>query len=338
MILYTQTPDYYSDYIEHGWLKDQAAKVHKYIERWRGKNGKWYYRYATQVGNKAKKIGKNLKYKAKSKALDLKTKYNRIKLIRDQGYTLKSAIKGHPEYVTRNYGKEDTWRSDRGTVDTLHNGDYRESEKRRHAQWNVITDQAKNYNRANQKVKEAKEEAKAAKQRAKNNIHNEETKGKVRTQTIKANYRKNARNLTEKGYSNSKGDRKTYRGTASALYENKSTNKNINNRELQSRNRKSLSNQGYADSKKSQKYKKKLDLGLRGYSSSSNMPDRIVNSPHSILDYRVNKQLSGGGSRTSDVWQDISSRYDSAKAQRRAATEKEKKRTRSRTRSRNHNL
>lgn len=47
-------------YLEHGWLKDQAAKAHKYIERWRGKNGKWYYRYkskalesATKFANKA---------------------------------------------------------------------------------------------------------------------------------------------------------------------------------------------------------------------------------------------------------------------------------------------
>ena len=31
-------------FIEHGWLKDQAAKVHKYIKRWRNKAGKWVYR------------------------------------------------------------------------------------------------------------------------------------------------------------------------------------------------------------------------------------------------------------------------------------------------------
>ena len=43
MQTYQSTPDYYRDYIQHGWLKDQAAKVHKYISRWRGKNGKWYY-------------------------------------------------------------------------------------------------------------------------------------------------------------------------------------------------------------------------------------------------------------------------------------------------------
>lgn len=42
---YQSTPDFYRDYIEHGWLKDQAAKAHKYIERHRGKNGKWVYVY-----------------------------------------------------------------------------------------------------------------------------------------------------------------------------------------------------------------------------------------------------------------------------------------------------
>lgn len=35
--------------VEHGWLKDQAAKVHKYLDRWRGKNGKWYYRYKSKA-------------------------------------------------------------------------------------------------------------------------------------------------------------------------------------------------------------------------------------------------------------------------------------------------
>lgn len=49
MQTYQSTPDFYRDYIEHGWLKDQAAKVHKYISRWRGKNGKWYYRYKQEI-------------------------------------------------------------------------------------------------------------------------------------------------------------------------------------------------------------------------------------------------------------------------------------------------
>lgn len=42
----------------HGWLKDAAAKAHKYIDRWRGKNGKWYYSYkskAQELGAKVKR-------------------------------------------------------------------------------------------------------------------------------------------------------------------------------------------------------------------------------------------------------------------------------------------
>lgn len=45
MQTYQSTPDFYREYIEHGWLKDQAAKVHKYIKRWRNKAGKWVYEY-----------------------------------------------------------------------------------------------------------------------------------------------------------------------------------------------------------------------------------------------------------------------------------------------------
>ena len=53
----------YDDMLEHGWLKDQAAKVHKYIDRWKGKNGKWVYRY----------------YRAKSKAQGALARGKRIK-------------------------------------------------------------------------------------------------------------------------------------------------------------------------------------------------------------------------------------------------------------------
>ena len=55
MITYTPTPDYYQDYIEHGWLKDQAAKIHKYIKRWRGKNGKWNYAYSERSADSARR-------------------------------------------------------------------------------------------------------------------------------------------------------------------------------------------------------------------------------------------------------------------------------------------
>lgn len=57
---YQSTPDFYRDYIEHGWLKDQAAKAHKYIERHRGKNGKWVYVY-----RKAKNLYERGKQKVK---------------------------------------------------------------------------------------------------------------------------------------------------------------------------------------------------------------------------------------------------------------------------------
>ena len=48
-------------YLEHGWLKDQAAKVHKYIARWRGKNGKWYYKYKSKAQELGAKIDRNIK-------------------------------------------------------------------------------------------------------------------------------------------------------------------------------------------------------------------------------------------------------------------------------------
>lgn len=69
-MIYQQTPDFYNEYIshsavwegrsmyrngedelEHGWVKDAAAKAHKYIDRWRGKNGKWYYKYKQTLTN-----------------------------------------------------------------------------------------------------------------------------------------------------------------------------------------------------------------------------------------------------------------------------------------------
>lgn len=52
MQTYQSTPDFYREYIEHGWLKDQAAKVHKYIKRWKNKAGKWVYQYTNPNANK----------------------------------------------------------------------------------------------------------------------------------------------------------------------------------------------------------------------------------------------------------------------------------------------
>lgn len=51
MQTYQSTPDYYRDYIQHGWLKDQAAKMHKYIKRWKNEAGKWVYQYKKPKSN-----------------------------------------------------------------------------------------------------------------------------------------------------------------------------------------------------------------------------------------------------------------------------------------------
>lgn len=83
MQIYQSTPDYYRDYIEHGWLKDQAAKVHKYIERHRGKNGKWVYVY-----RKAKNL-----YERGKRQVGLKTgKYSNY----NEDY-----INTYPDYLQR---------------------------------------------------------------------------------------------------------------------------------------------------------------------------------------------------------------------------------------------
>lgn len=79
-MIYQQTPDFYNEYIshsavwegrsryrngedelEHGWVKDAAAKAHKYIDRWRGKNGKWYYRYKSKAQELGAKIDRKIK-------------------------------------------------------------------------------------------------------------------------------------------------------------------------------------------------------------------------------------------------------------------------------------
>lgn len=46
---YQATPDYYREYIEHGWLKDQAAKTHKYIKKYVNKAGNTIYVYARKA-------------------------------------------------------------------------------------------------------------------------------------------------------------------------------------------------------------------------------------------------------------------------------------------------
>ena len=51
--------------IEHGWLKDQAAKVHKYLKRWKNKAGKWVYQY--------KKPKSNITIDSENLSTDMKT-------------------------------------------------------------------------------------------------------------------------------------------------------------------------------------------------------------------------------------------------------------------------
>lgn len=63
MIRYTSTPDYYRDVIQHGWIKDAAAKAHKYVERWRGKNGKWIYRYKSKAQELGTKVIRRFNYR-----------------------------------------------------------------------------------------------------------------------------------------------------------------------------------------------------------------------------------------------------------------------------------
>lgn len=48
---YQSTPDFYREYIEHGWAKDAAAKAHKYIKRWKNKAGEWVYQYKKPKSN-----------------------------------------------------------------------------------------------------------------------------------------------------------------------------------------------------------------------------------------------------------------------------------------------
>lgn len=99
MIQYTPTPDYYNEYIQHGWLKDQAAKAHKYIERWRGKNGKWYYRYKSKVQNAF-------------------TKFNRNRLLKNWNSAYQDPgdrpRKRNADEITTNYGRKMLMRWDNG--------------------------------------------------------------------------------------------------------------------------------------------------------------------------------------------------------------------------------
>ena len=59
MIQYQSTPDYYREYIEHGWAQNAANKAHKYIDKYM-KNGKWIYRYKSKAQELGTKINRKL--------------------------------------------------------------------------------------------------------------------------------------------------------------------------------------------------------------------------------------------------------------------------------------
>ena len=77
-------------YLEHGWLKDQAAKVHKYIERHRGKNGKWIYKY--KRASMPEMI--NMVYKNRNNPLEGDEKISRY--LENRGYmSMDDYVKNH---------------------------------------------------------------------------------------------------------------------------------------------------------------------------------------------------------------------------------------------------
>lgn len=115
-MIYQQTPDFYNEYIshsavwegrsryrncedelEHGWVKDAAAKAHKYIDRWRGKNGKWYYRYKS----KAQELGTKIRRK-------LGTPYNSRFSIDPETITTRNSVSGARITFGDDYGRADS--------------------------------------------------------------------------------------------------------------------------------------------------------------------------------------------------------------------------------------
>ena len=72
--------------IEHGWLRDQAASVHKYVKRWRNAAGKWVYQYKQNVADKqARQARKEWIFKGVKKAY--KQRKDQIATARDNATT-----------------------------------------------------------------------------------------------------------------------------------------------------------------------------------------------------------------------------------------------------------
>lgn len=93
----TTKPPLEEVYMEHGWLKDQAAKAHKYISRWRGKNGKWYYSYKS----KAQELGTKIRRK-------LGTPYNSRFSIDPETITTRNSVSGARITFGDDYGRADS--------------------------------------------------------------------------------------------------------------------------------------------------------------------------------------------------------------------------------------
>ena len=72
--------------IEHGWLKDQAARTHKYIKRWKNAAGKWVYQYKQDLADKqARQARKDWIFKGVKKAY--KQRKDQIATARDNAAT-----------------------------------------------------------------------------------------------------------------------------------------------------------------------------------------------------------------------------------------------------------
>lgn len=348
MIIYTQTPDYYQEYLEHGWLKDQAAKVHKYLERWRGKNGKWYYRYnnakasAQNALNTIKKEGKYLatKYKNKitknPKYINAKTKYNRYRKYKDIGETFENRTDGvlagrgkkdNASAITTNFGTKETGHWDNGTANR--------------AAWRNANPTIEGIESGRQRrAKKAEEQRKERERAASSAIYEDNRRGYKRTSELKSKGYKQG-NLSKKGYSNS-----TSGDDSSAIKKSKI---------VANQKQKAADKRGYdttrTDSYKS--YQKKPSLGTRGYISSRPLESYAYDANETKHLSRLNILDKGGfaigsgkpekvkESYRSPVNQDIHNRELSNLSTRSAVTNlrtPEKTRRRTKTRSRKRNL
>lgn len=245
-----KTLEEYGATIQHGWLKDQAAKIHKYIKRWRGPNGKWVYQYANNAVNTAKKAGNNLKLKA----LDLKTKFNRR--IRGMSPDQISMKNGTFTFARKDNGK--ALSTTRPYGNRVYNGE-------RELYNNGYSKKAieKNYKGGSPMGSSDLNAYYRRKEKAESQTRKEAKQGKQKTEKIKSSGYKQG-NLSNRGFSSSSS------GGNNAATKNSPVVR-------KSKNKKSLSNRGYSDSKKITSYRKKGSLLGRGFPNSriyGNNPER----------------------------------------------------------------